>query len=241
MSNVAYLACPYTDPNPKIKLMRYRAVTWTAYELMKAGTLVYSPLTHNIPLADLGIHGNWVTWKEFDHAMLSRCNRLILLKLPGWEASKGVAAELEFAKDLNLPIEERDFCPEKIKLLSETTASPFEALISRLLILYNERNWQRFHSPKNLAMNVGVEAGELMDHFRWLNDEESFVTDPKKISEIEEEIGDVFLSLLYLSQRLGIDPLMAAQHKLTEISKKYPVELTKGKNMKYTEYSALHT
>lgn len=103
--NIAYLACPYSHPDPKIKQLRHAAVTRVAYNLMSKGILVYSPLTHNIPIDQLGIHGNWLTWKDFDHEMLSRCNRLIVLKLPGWEESKGLAAEIAHANKIGIPVE----------------------------------------------------------------------------------------------------------------------------------------
>ena len=103
--NIAYLAAPHTHPDPKIKELRHELVNRTAYRLISQGIMVYSPLTHNIPLDALGIHGDWLTWKDFDLEMLSRCDRLIVLKLPGWEVSKGVAAEIAHAKELGLPIE----------------------------------------------------------------------------------------------------------------------------------------
>lgn len=103
--NVAYLAAPYTHADPKMMEQRHTIVNRFVYELMRKGILVYSPLTHNVPINQLGINGDWKTWKDFDHEMLSRCDRLIVLKLPGWENSKGVAAEIARAKELHIPIE----------------------------------------------------------------------------------------------------------------------------------------
>lgn len=103
--NIAYLAAPYTHNDSKVQQMRYDLVTRVAYNLIKEGILVYSPLTHNVPIDKLGLHGDWLRWKEFDHGMLSRCDRLLVLKLPGWEISKGVAAEIAHAKEIGLPIE----------------------------------------------------------------------------------------------------------------------------------------
>jgi hypothetical protein len=105
---ISYLACPYSDPDAHVKEMRYQLATLMTYYLMQKGKLVYSPLTHNVPVDKLGIHGDWEIWKEFDHGMLSRCNQLLILKLPGWEASKGVKAERLRAEELGLPIEELD-------------------------------------------------------------------------------------------------------------------------------------
>lgn len=86
--SVAYLSCPYSDPDPFVKGIRHTIATRVAFELMSQGIMVYSPLTHNLPIDQLGIHGTWATWKDFDHTMLSRCDRLIVLKLPGWKIPK---------------------------------------------------------------------------------------------------------------------------------------------------------
>lgn len=111
--SVAYLACPYSDPDPKVKEMRLEIVTRVAFKLMRTGILVYSPLTHNVPIDRLGINGDWIFWKKFDHTMLSRCDRLIVLKLPGWNNSKGVTAEISLAKEMGLPIEWMDIPDDK--------------------------------------------------------------------------------------------------------------------------------
>lgn len=113
--NIAYLACPYSHPNPKIKERRHAIVNRIAFDLISQGIFVYSPLTHNVPIDQLGIHGNWITWKDFDHEMLSRCDRLIVLKLPGWEDSKGVNAEINQAKELGLPIEWMEVSEDKVQ------------------------------------------------------------------------------------------------------------------------------
>lgn len=236
-TSVAYLSCPYTHPDPRVQKMRLCAANWVAYDLFKNGVYVYSPLTHNIPINNLGVHGNWVTWKDFDHSMVARCDRLIILKLPGWEVSKGVAAEVECAKQLGLPIEEMPFDEEKIKIASDMSLHPLGEIFSHLQVFINERDWSKFHSPKNLAMNMGVETGELMEHFRWLNEEESYVTDQAHLEEIKDEIGDVFLTLVQLAHKLNIDPVQALQDKLIKIAKKYPAEYAKGSCAKYTSYA----
>lgn len=235
--DIAYLACPYSHPDPKIKEKRHNIATHIAFSLMRQGIFVYSPLTHNVPIDRLGIHGNWVTWKDFDHEMLSRCNRLIVLKLCGWEESQGVAAEIAKAKEKDIPIEWMD-CPEDITLESSSIKDPLKEFVDRVQAAYKERDWDQFHSPKNLAMNLGVEVGELMEHFRWLTEPQSFVEDPEELNEIQDEIGDVFTMLLYLSHKLDIDPLKAAHKKLSKMGLKYPVEKCKGLNYKYTKYQS---
>ena len=231
---IAYLSCPYSDPDPKVRVRRHQIVNQVVFEMMQQGTLVYSPLTHNVPINELGIHGNWLTWKNFDHGMLSRCDRLIVLKLPGWENSKGVAAEVACAQKLNLPIEEMEFDENKYK--PPSSKNPHQELIERMLAFYSERDWAQFHSPKNLAMNLVHHVGELMEHFRFLTEPQSFVESPQKLAEIGEEIGDIFLVLLHLAHSLGIDPIQAAHNKLFKTAQKYPVEKCKGQCQKYTEY-----
>ncbi|MBS0634636.1 MAG: DUF1937 family protein [Verrucomicrobia bacterium] len=233
--SVAYLSCPYFDPNPLIKEARHTVVNRVAFDLMNQGIMVYSPLTHNLPIDRLGIHGNWMTWKNFDHMMISRCDRVIVLKLPGWESSKGVEAEVACAQRLNIPVEWMEFPVEQYERALAVTSSPYKDLVEQLKLLNSEREWGQFHSPKNLAMNIGVETGELMEQFRWLTEAQSFVKSPEKLQEIRNEIGDIFLNLLNLADVLGIDLNQAAYDKLSEIRKKYPVEQSKGRTCKYTE------
>jgi len=102
---ISYLACPYHHDNPLIKAQRLQTVTKTAAELFTQGIYVYSPLTHNSKLTELGVGGTWDTWCDFDLEMLSRCDKLIVLTLPGWEQSRGVCAEIAHAKKLHKPIE----------------------------------------------------------------------------------------------------------------------------------------
>ena len=99
-----------------------------------------------------------------------------------------------------------------------------------------ERNWEQFHSPKNLAMALSVEVAEIVEHFQWLTEEESKNLPPQKLAEVKEEIGDVMIYLTELAEKLGIDPVKAARAKVEINSKKYPADLVKGKASKYTEY-----
>jgi dCTP diphosphatase len=99
-----------------------------------------------------------------------------------------------------------------------------------------ERDWEQFHSPKNLAMALSVEMAEILEHFQWLTQEESRNLPPEKLAEVREEIGDVMIYLTELAEKLGIDPLEVAKAKLEINSKKYPAALVRGKADKYTEY-----
>jgi len=97
------------------------------------------------------------------------------------------------------------------------------------------RDWDQFHSPKNLAMALSVEASEIVETFQWLTEEESSNLPNDKLENIKNEIGDVLIYLVRLSDKLGIDPLEAAKEK-NEINKgKYPTRKAKGSAKKYTE------
>jgi NTP pyrophosphatase (non-canonical NTP hydrolase) len=98
-----------------------------------------------------------------------------------------------------------------------------------------ERDWDQFHSPKNLAIAVSVEAGELLEHFQWLTPEQSAQLSESKLAQVRQELADVFLYLVSLSDKLGVDLVTAALEKLEINAKKYPVELAKGSPKKYTE------
>jgi NTP pyrophosphatase (non-canonical NTP hydrolase) len=100
-----------------------------------------------------------------------------------------------------------------------------------------ERDWEQFHSPKNLAMALSVEVAEIVEHFQWLTEEQSQNLPPEKLAEVREEIGDVMIYLTELAGKLGIDPVEAARAKLEINKQKYPAELVKGKASKYTEYA----
>ncbi len=99
----------------------------------------------------------------------------------------------------------------------------------------NERDWHQFHSPKNLAMALMVETAELLEHFQWLTQEQSRNLDPAKKEKISEEIGDILIYLVNLADKLDIDPLQAAQNKVKKNRKKYPVDKSRGKSLKYDE------
>jgi len=109
-------------------------------------------------------------------------------------------------------------------------------LIIALRAFAKERDWEQFHSPKNLAMALSVEVAEIVEIFQWLTQEESRNLNFEKRERIKEEIGDVLIFLANLADKLDIDPIGAAKEKLEINRKKYPAELVKGKANKYTEY-----
>ncbi len=104
--------------------------------------------------------------------------------------------------------------------------SDMEKLKKKLLKFATDRNWEKFHSPKNLAMSLSCEAAELLEHFVWLTEEEStqVMQDPQKAEAVRQEIGDVLNNLVYLADRLGVDPLQAAHDKILLNEQKYPID-----------------
>ena len=111
-----------------------------------------------------------------------------------------------------------------------------EELIHKVREFRQERNWGQYHSPKNLAMALMVETAELAEHFQWLTEEQSSSLPHEKLAEVRDEIGDVLIYLVNLCDRLGIDPMMAANDKLEKNMEKYPAARVRGKHLKYTEY-----
>ena len=97
------------------------------------------------------------------------------------------------------------------------------------------REWEQFHTPKNLAMALAVEAAELLEHFQWLTAAQSAQLDLKHKREVANEIADVLLYLTRLADVLGIDAVAAARRKIRLNARKYPVRRAKGNARKYTD------
>lgn len=114
--------------------------------------------------------------------------------------------------------------------------APHKHVVEALLEFYEARDWYQFHSPKNIVMDVAAEAGELVDIFRWLTEEQSYHLDPAAMQEARDEIADVLKAVLYLSHKLGIDPIESALQKIEKMKRKYPVDQCRGRSLKYTAY-----
>lgn len=110
-----------------------------------------------------------------------------------------------------------------------------QRLRDRLREFAAEREWERFHTPKNLAMALAGEAGEVIEHFQWLSAEESGALPPDVRDEVALELADVLLYLVRLADVLGVDLAAAADRKLSINAKRYPVERARGKADKYTK------
>jgi len=98
-----------------------------------------------------------------------------------------------------------------------------------------ERDWNQFHSPKNLSMALIVEAAELVEHFQWLQPEQSDTLTESKLAEVAEELSDILIYTVRLADRLGVDLELAALDKLAKNRRKYPVNKARGTSVKYTE------
>jgi dCTP diphosphatase len=109
------------------------------------------------------------------------------------------------------------------------------ALRKALRIFADARDWQQFHTPKNLAMALSVEAAELLEHFQWLTAEQSHRLRSSRRAAVASEMADVLMYLVRLADVLGIDLLQAANIKLRRNARKYPVSRAKGNARKYNE------
>jgi NTP pyrophosphatase (non-canonical NTP hydrolase) len=101
-----------------------------------------------------------------------------------------------------------------------------------------ERDWDQFHSPKNLSMALSVEAAELLEHFQWLTEEQSRSLPPEVCAQVAREIADVQIYLVRLADKLDIDIDTAVSAKMEINRLKYPAERVKGSAAKYTEYES---
>ena len=99
-----------------------------------------------------------------------------------------------------------------------------EELLSKYRLFVKERNWEQFHNPKNLAAALSVEASELLELFMWLTEAQASNPSPTRLQDIRDEMADVFLYLLRLSDVLQIDLLQAAREKFVKVEQKYPVD-----------------
>ena len=109
-------------------------------------------------------------------------------------------------------------------------------LQAKINAFVEERYWAQFHSPKNLAMAMIVEAAELVEHFQWNTEAESFELNAEQREQVGHELADTFVYLLRIAQVLNIDLIDVANKKIALNALKYPVEKAKGSNAKYTKY-----
>ena len=120
--------------------------------------------------------------------------------------------------------------------LTDSTAT-ISDLKKKVLAFVRERDWEQFHSPKNLSMALAAETGELMEHFLWATPEQSraIATDAAKRGRIADELADVVIYALEFANVTGLDVAAAIETKMAANAQKYPVEKSRGRADKYTE------
>jgi len=111
-----------------------------------------------------------------------------------------------------------------------------EALALAIRAFARERDWDQFHTPKNLAMGVAIEAAELMEEFHWLTPEQSAQLPAQTLQAVRHEMADVFVYLVLLADKLGVDLMAAAGEKIAINAEKYPADTVRGKATKYDKY-----
>jgi NTP pyrophosphatase (non-canonical NTP hydrolase) len=116
------------------------------------------------------------------------------------------------------------------------SAESLQQLAERLRKFADERDWEQFHSPKNLSMALLVEVAEIAEHFQWLTEQQSRDLPAAKKEEVAQELADALIYLVRLADQLGIDLLDAAERKLAVNEAKYPAERVRGSPKKYSEY-----
>ncbi len=110
------------------------------------------------------------------------------------------------------------------------------ALQQRLAAFAAARDWEQFHSPKNLAMALSVEAAEVVEEFQWLTDEQSNALDAERRERVRLELADVFIYLLRLADRVDVDLMRAVDDKMVQNERRYPAERVRGDSRKYDQY-----
>jgi dCTP diphosphatase len=126
--------------------------------------------------------------------------------------------------------------PGPATAMERTNMKSFEDARKRLREFSAERDWDQFHSPKNLAMALSVEAAELLEHFQWLTEEQSAALPADTLAVVAQEVADVQIFLVRLADKLDIDLDAAVAAKMADNERKYPVDKARGNARKYTEF-----
>lgn len=111
-----------------------------------------------------------------------------------------------------------------------------ESLRDRLRDFALQRDWDQFHTPKNLSMALVAEAAELIEHFQWVDGDKSHLLEDKTRQSVEEELADILIYLVRISDKLNVDLYAAVERKIDINDKKYPADKVRGSAKKYTEY-----
>ncbi len=111
-----------------------------------------------------------------------------------------------------------------------------DTLTKRLRQFAADRDWDQFHSPKNLSMALSVEASELLECFQWLTEEQSRNLSPEQLAAVTDEIADIQIYLVRLADKLGVDLPNAVEQKYQKNEAKYPADKVRGSTKKYDQY-----
>lgn len=117
-------------------------------------------------------------------------------------------------------------------------AQELEILMDKVKAFCEERDWDQYHSPKELAIGLSTESNELLDLFRFKTEEQMrlMMENPERREAVSEELADIFFFLLRFSQMYGFDMEKCLEQKIDKNGRKYPADKVRGKNLKYTEY-----
>ncbi len=113
-----------------------------------------------------------------------------------------------------------------------------EDITEKIREFRDERDWAKFHNPKDMAIAISIEASELLEHFLWKSPDEVQNRIKEKRDDVESEIADIGIYLTELADNLEIDLLAAMEKKIAINAKRYPIKQVKGSSKKYSEYSA---
>lgn len=107
------------------------------------------------------------------------------------------------------------------------------SLTKQLRAFTTARDWEQFHSPKNLACALSVEVSELLEHFQWMKEEDSRTLSPEKLAEVTSEMADIFSYLLYIADAYKVDLIAATEQKISLNEQRYPADKARGNSLKY--------
>jgi len=116
------------------------------------------------------------------------------------------------------------------------TPDSLESLRLRLAAFAAERDWDQFHSPKNLSMALIAECAELVEHFQWLDEEQSQTLEPNKLQAVTHELADIFIYLIRIADKLNVNLTDAAREKIEINEHRYPSERVRGSAKRAEEY-----
>ena len=111
----------------------------------------------------------------------------------------------------------------------------FEYLYEKIMKFRNDRDWEKYHDPKNLSQAISIEAAELQETFLWKSNDQARNLNEKEIQKVKEELADVFIFMVYMCHEFGIDLLEEVEKKLAINCRKYPIEKARGSSKKYTD------